>query len=84
MKTIEFRAGNYSSLSLIVSYKRLSSIMSFVFYSKAAMDYPTLSSLCDRPAKRQCWSSYDLEDNSNLQSYHQQFPDFVAIEFEVS
>ncbi|KAJ5203011.1 hypothetical protein N7449_005090 [Penicillium cf. viridicatum] len=41
------------------------------------MDYPTSPCLCDRPAKRQCRVSYDLEDENELQSHphaHTRFP----------
>ncbi|CAG8088589.1 unnamed protein product [Penicillium salamii] len=48
------------------------------------MEHPTPPSPCDRPAKRQCWSSHDPENDSNLQSHHQQFANPVAIEFEAS
>ncbi|KAI3283422.1 hypothetical protein DTO002I6_9578 [Penicillium roqueforti] len=47
------------------------------------MDHPTSPCPCDRPAKRQCRVSHDLEDENELQSHLQQSSNGTIIEPEV-
>ncbi|CAG7953872.1 unnamed protein product [Penicillium salamii] len=47
------------------------------------MYHPTLSSPCDRPAKRQCRVSHDPEDEDKLESHQQQASDGAPIGAEI-
>ncbi|CAG8274742.1 unnamed protein product, partial [Penicillium olsonii] len=48
------------------------------------MDQPTAPSPCERPAKRQCRSAHDPEDENKVHSHPQQSSDAATIEAEVS
>jgi hypothetical protein len=48
------------------------------------MDYPTLPSSIDRPAKRQRQVSQDAEDQSKLETHPQQYSNGTTIEAKVS